>query len=90
MDIKRQIEKANDNMWGVFTQYDMCIYSVEEKKIMKHKPKKNRSTWSLGSFVIGLLQRSMVFALDFVALPHHDSHHSHSCGNENMGTVCWA
>jgi len=47
-----------------------------------------RLTMSLGSLVMGLLQRSMVRALYLVALPHHDSHHSHSWGSEKMGTCC--
>jgi len=34
---------------------------------------------SLGSLVRGLLHRSMVLAADLVELPHHVSHHSHSC-----------
>jgi hypothetical protein len=41
---------------------------------------------SLGSLVIGLLHRSIVFAADCEALPHQDSHQSHSSGKEWMGT----
>jgi hypothetical protein len=49
---------------------------------------RDNPTSSFGSFVIGLLQRSMVLAYALVAFPHHDSHHSHCCGSENIGTVC--
>ena len=41
---------------------------------------------SLGSLVIGLLHRSIVFAAACEALPHQDSHQSHSSGKEWMGT----
>ena len=41
---------------------------------------------SLGSFVSGLLHRSMVFAYFLVALPHQVSHHSHSCRGKSTHT----
>lgn len=38
------------------------------------------------TLVSGLLQRSMVFALALVVLPHQVSHHNHSCGREKIFT----
>lgn len=61
-----------------------------KRTLQSEAPCSKLVTWSLGSFVMGLLHKSIVFALDFVAFPHHDSHHSHSWGRENIGTVCWA
>ena len=43
-----------------------------------HSATMRRAPASLGSLVSGLLQRSMVFAVPSVALPHQVSHHSHS------------
>lgn len=42
---------------------------------------------SLGSFVRGLLQRSMVLAWPLEASSHHDSHQSHSWGSDLIGTL---
>lgn len=80
--------RVNENIEHFKQDNIKAMYAWSDKQVIAEQ--NYEVTWSLGSFVIGLLQRSIVFALDFVALPHHDSHHNHSWGSEKMGTLCWA
>ena len=64
--------------------FDRSSYLVQRSPMM-------RAAWlSFGSFVRGLLQRSIVLAAGLLELPHHVSHQSQLSGSEWMGTTCCA
>lgn len=44
------------------------------------------AAWSFGSFVNGLLHKSMVLAFSLLLSEHQVSHQSHSCGSDLIGT----